>query len=266
MRTLNLIVLSLLLLSAGIASAQNAKKFYKTGEDFIAAGNYKDAVDQLTKAVDMEPDMDEAYLARAEAYENLDMLLEAAEDYDRASTFLNKKQEVFYSAGRLYYELEEYDKALDRLNQSIEIKRNFVEAYQVKVKVLLALERYEEAMREGEMALTLKETSGNFYNYGLVQVRMGNLESAVQKVKDKKLKDGWHVFGFLWTPEEYVFYVDGKETWRTTTPVVSQNRKYIILSLEVGEWAGKIQKAELPDKLLVDYVRVYSNENSASGK
>jgi len=27
--------------------------------------------------------------------------------------------------------------------------------------------------------------------------------------------EGWHTFGLSWKPDEYIFYVDGKETWRT---------------------------------------------------
>ncbi len=70
------------------------------------------------------------------------------------------------------------------------------------------------------------------------------------------LTEGWHTIGFLWTPTHYVFYVDGKETWRTDKGV-SHRPQYMILSLEVGKWAGDISKAELPDHLYVDYVRVY---------
>jgi hypothetical protein len=33
--------------------------------------------------------------------------------------------------------------------------------------------------------------------------------------------------------------------------------QYMILSDEVGPWAGDIGKAKLPDRVLVDYVRVY---------
>jgi alpha-L-fucosidase len=70
------------------------------------------------------------------------------------------------------------------------------------------------------------------------------------------LSRGWHTVGFLWTPTLYVFYVDGKETWRTEKGV-SRRPEYIILSLEVGKWAGDISKADLPDNFCVDYVRVY---------
>ena len=71
------------------------------------------------------------------------------------------------------------------------------------------------------------------------------------------LSQGFHDFGLLWKPDEYVFYVDGKETWRTSAGGVSQVPAYIKLTDEVGTWAGDINKAELPDYFYVDYVRVY---------
>ena len=74
---------------------------------------------------------------------------------------------------------------------------------------------------------------------------------------------GWHTFGLLWTEEEYVFFVDGKETWRTRK-AVSQRAEYMVLSLEVGKWAGDIAKANLPDSLHVDYVRVYQDTKKTS--
>ncbi len=70
------------------------------------------------------------------------------------------------------------------------------------------------------------------------------------------LSDGWHRFGVLWSEDGYVFYVDGKETWRTDR-AISKRPQYLILSLEVGPWAGDIAEATLPDHLYVDYVRVY---------
>jgi hypothetical protein len=33
--------------------------------------------------------------------------------------------------------------------------------------------------------------------------------------------------------------------------------EYILLSDEIGNWAGDIAKAKLPDQFCVDYVRVY---------
>lgn len=72
------------------------------------------------------------------------------------------------------------------------------------------------------------------------------------------LLDGnYHTFGLWWTPAEYVFYVDGEEAWRTTAGGVCQVPLYLKLSVEIGPWAGDITRAALPDRFVVDYVRVY---------
>ncbi|MBI9016746.1 MAG: glycoside hydrolase family 16 protein [Phycisphaerae bacterium] len=68
---------------------------------------------------------------------------------------------------------------------------------------------------------------------------------------------GYHDFGLLWTPDEYVFYIDGKETWRTSAGDVCQVPVYLKISAEKGTWGGDIAKATLPDEFVVDYVRVY---------
>lgn len=72
-----------------------------------------------------------------------------------------------------------------------------------------------------------------------------------------ELTDGFHEYGLLWTPEEYVFYVDGRQVWRTKAGGVSQVPEYLRLTEEIGTWGGDIKKADLPDYFEVDYVRVF---------
>ena len=80
-------------------------------------------------------------------------------------------------------------------------------------------------------------------------------EGQVSKVPG--VMEGWHTFSLWWKANEYVFYVDGKETWKTNAGGVCQVPLYIKLSDEIGDWAGEIGEANLPDQFLVDYVRVY---------
>ena len=58
--------------------------------------------------------------------------------------------------------------------------------------------------------------------------------------------DGWHTFGLWWKPDEYVFYVDGKETWRTKAGGVCQVPEYIKLSDEIGNWAATSRRPSCP--------------------
>jgi beta-glucanase (GH16 family) len=69
--------------------------------------------------------------------------------------------------------------------------------------------------------------------------------------------EGFHTFGVLWLPDQYVFYIDGKETWRSTAGGICKAPLHIRVSDEIGPWGGDIKKAKLPDSCLVDYVRVY---------
>jgi beta-glucanase (GH16 family) len=82
-------------------------------------------------------------------------------------------------------------------------------------------------------------------------------QSEGKVVRVPGVMNGWHTFALWWKSDEYIFYVDGKETWRTTAGGVCQVPLYIKLSDEIGDWGGDIAKAELPDQFLVDYVRVY---------
>ena len=80
---------------------------------------------------------------------------------------------------------------------------------------------------------------------------------AIKYYEKPGLSKGFHTFGLWWKENEYIFYVDGKETWRTSAGGVSQVPEYIKFSLEIAEFTGDITKADLPDYFIVDYMRVY---------
>ena len=86
-------------------------------------------------------------------------------------------------------------------------------------------------------------------------------KSRLQTATVPGIREGWHTFALWWKPEEYVFYIDGKETWRINPGAVCQVPQYIKLSDETNSWCKDITQAKLPDVFLVDYVRVYDLEN-----
>lgn len=79
----------------------------------------------------------------------------------------------------------------------------------------------------------------------------------------------FNTYGVLWTPEEYIFYVNGIETGRTKFGV-SQVPEWLILSVEIGgnngvpadDWSGpSINSNEEPvTDFIVDYVRMYQKK------
>ena len=86
--------------------------------------------------------------------------------------------------------------------------------------------------------------------------------SSGKKVPISSNSSGFHVFAVFWSPEEYVFYVDGEETWRTKAGGVSQVAQSIWITEEVHAWAGNIKRAKLPDYFLVDWIRAFATSSS----
>lgn len=171
--------------------AQNPKKFYKTAEDFIENQKYSDAIDLLNKAIEIDPDYADAYLLRAQAFERINDLPQAAEDYKRAAVFITRDTEVFYHAGRVLYDIGRYEDALEMLNQALNLKERNLAALQVKVLVLMELEDYYNALKVAEQTFELKLTAQNYYYHGLVSEKLKNFSGAERDFekaigKDKK--------------------------------------------------------------------------------
>lgn len=78
------------------------------------------------------------------------------------------------------------------------------------------------------------------------------------------LAGNWHVYALRWTPDEYVFYLDGIEQWRSSD-APSRRSEFLRLTCEVLErgWAGDIPAggygtaAASTTRMQVDWVRVW---------
>lgn len=79
-------------------------------------------------------------------------------------------------------------------------------------------------------------------------------------IKDKKLDDGFHIYGLEWTEKSYKFYIDNELTWEVNKGL-THRPLFIILSTEIRNnfWAGYLQepKYNKVDTMIVDYIRYY---------
>lgn len=75
------------------------------------------------------------------------------------------------------------------------------------------------------------------------------------------LGDGFHTYAVNWTPDQVIFYVDGRETFRTSASVIDVPM-YMILNIGSGNLSGA-PAADLSNAALeVDYVRVFANSDA----
>ncbi len=87
------------------------------------------------------------------------------------------------------------------------------------------------------------------------------------RIKENNPYENFNTYGLEWNEKEYIFYINGVETGRTSFGGTSKVPEYIIASVEVGgqngvadkSWAGPsadTNKDGVGD-FIIDYVRVY---------
>lgn len=118
--------------------------------------------------------------------------------------------------------------------------------------------------------------------YGDNHVGATNLKWLVTSYSN--LYDEFHTYGVYWTPDIYIFFVDGQEVWKTSmNDNVSRVDEYMILSVEIGgnvvdgvpvpgsAWGNPMFKSPDCDAndwsesadFVVDYVRHYRMADTA---
>jgi beta-glucanase (GH16 family) len=73
--------------------------------------------------------------------------------------------------------------------------------------------------------------------------------------------DDFHTVGLEWTDTSYATFVDGVKTF-SGNQLISHMPEFIVLSLGVNQQAaGPLSVKDLPDRFIVDYVRVYARRS-----
>jgi len=93
-----------------------------------------------------------------------------------------KTPELYYAMGQTCYELKRNALALEYFDKTLLLKKDFSKAYVGRGIVLIALERYEEAITELKKSLNnivFHEPESAYYNIAIAYARMNNYESAV---------------------------------------------------------------------------------------
>ncbi len=176
------------------AFGQNARKYYKAGVDFIEGKKYEDAVTQFTSAIGLEPSNPDYYYARGGAYELLLKYADAKADYEKVLVFAPKNVDALVRIGAVCNQIGNFEEALRYLNKASGIDKRDTKLYPVKVKTLIGLARYDQALKVSDTAIIIKDTPMDYYYRGVIYKSLNNdilakkeLEKAISK--DKTLPD-----------------------------------------------------------------------------
>ena len=187
-------LIATIILIAVSAFGQNARKSYKAGAEFVDNMKYEDAIVQFTSAIGLEPSNPDYYYARGQAYEKQLKYTEARADFEKAIVFEPKNVDAIISLGAVCNKTGNYKESLKLLNHASTLDKRNSRLYPEKVITLIALERYDQALKVSDTAIIIKDTPMDYYWRGIIYRRLNNDilgEKELRKSisKDKNLAD-----------------------------------------------------------------------------
>jgi tetratricopeptide (TPR) repeat protein len=108
----------------GDAEAKNeydgmAKRYFSRGDAYYNKGNYDQAIEDYTKAINFNPDSAIEYCYRGDAYKNKGNYDQAIADYTKAISFDPNNMEAYFGRGVAYKSKGNYDLAIADYNKAI---------------------------------------------------------------------------------------------------------------------------------------------------
>lgn len=142
----------------------DANNYYNLAIDAIKQGNYEQAINYLTMAIQIDPDFADAYYVRAIVYKDLGDYDQAIADYNKVIDLAPNAVPVYNDRGVTYKKLGKYNQAIADYNKAIELDPDFVLAYINRGVAYIDLEKYDQAITDLNKAIKLDPNNAEAYN------------------------------------------------------------------------------------------------------
>ena len=152
----------------------NADALHLLGVIALQTGHHKNAVDNIGKAIEINPNVASYYSNLGVALKELKQLDAAVASYDKAIALKSDYAEAYSNRASALKELDQLDAALISSEKAIELKPNYADAYLNKGNALQDLKRLDAAVASYDKAIELKPNFAEAYS---------NRASALQELK-----------------------------------------------------------------------------------
>jgi len=158
----------------------HVKAYYNRGVAYNRLGNYRQAIEDLNKAIESKPSHAEAYNNRGNAYSGLGNYRQAIEDYNKAIENNPAYAEAYNNRASAYNGLGNYKQAIEDYGRAIEINPAFAEIYFNRGNAYYYLGDYRQAIVDYGKAIEIKTGYMDaYFNRGVAYVKSGNKDMAV---------------------------------------------------------------------------------------
>jgi Tfp pilus assembly protein PilF len=162
---------------------ESAQEHIDAAAAHYAAGEYDQAVVELEKVIELEPD-------NAGAYTNLALSYFKSGDYERAAAtwteviqFDPGESGPYYERGMSYFNLKKYEPAIDDLSRAIELDPANADAYRVRGKAHAFMGNYESAIADFTQAIEYDPAADEaYFNRAVSRTAIGTSKSDLEDV------------------------------------------------------------------------------------
>ena len=142
--------------------------------------NREEAIADYNKAIELKPDLAEAYSNRGVAKSKLGHVEEAIADFDKAIELEPGYTAAYNNRGNAKSKLGHVEEAIADFDKAIELKSDLTEAYNNRGNAKSKLGHVEEAIADYNKAIELKpDLAGAYSNRGNAKSGMGHVEEAI---------------------------------------------------------------------------------------
>ena len=172
------------------------------GNALYNLGEYNDAAESFSHAIEKEPDEAEHYYDRSWTYCNMDKYEDSIVDINKALEIEPKTSAFYYDRGRFEYWAERYKDAVNSFTKGIELKPT-ENKYLFRGNSYMALEEFDLALADFNSSIEIEpEFARAYFRRGILYKKMELLENAAKDFKkaielDPKYDDAMTELGFI---------------------------------------------------------------------
>ena len=160
---------------------QIAEAYSNRGIAYGDKGDYPHAIENFNKAIELKPDYPDAYNNRGTAYREIGNLDRAIEDCDTAIQLQPGLTQAYNNRGNAYKDKGDYPHAIEDFNKAIELKPDYAEAHSNRGLTYKNKGEYTQAIKDLDAAIQLNPNFAEAYNNrGNIYMKKGEVDCAIE--------------------------------------------------------------------------------------
>ena len=158
-----------------------AIEWFEKGYSSAFSGNYNDAINAFSKAIEMNKNYAAAYNNRGYSYNNLGNNNQAIQDYEKAIEINPENDVAYFNRGVAYGKLGKDNQAVENYDRAIRINPKYADAYSARGITYGVLGNYRQAIYDLDRAIELNPKNDSAYYVRAIACKMlGNNKQALQ--------------------------------------------------------------------------------------